>query len=367
MERSEYTWSFIIDIFYKTIIYINSLDLTMFGDIMFKMPLEDIIAKINEKSGVSVEDINTKIDEKLKLLSGLISKEGAAHIVANELGIKLFEQTGGKLEIKNILAGMRDVETLGKVIRKNDVRTFTRKDGAEGKVGSMQIADSTGSIRVVFWGDKTDLIPKVNEGDIVKVVSGYVKENNGFKEIHMGDRAELVINPEGETIGEVKSDEGRPEASRKSIKSLSEKDINVELFGTIVQVFDLRFFEVCPTCKKRARMRDGSYACEEHGNVTPDYSYVLNVILDDGTETIRSVFFRENVEGLIGMGAAEVVALKDNVEKIDSMKNSLLGEQIKVVGRVNKNEMFNRLEFMVRSVDAKPDPKAEIDKLQNAV
>jgi len=333
---------------------------------MFKMPLEDIITKINEKSGVSVEEINSKIEEKLKLLSGLISKEGAAHIVANELGIKLFEQTGGKLEIKNILAGMRDVETVGKVVRKNDLRTFTRKDGAEGKVCSVQIADSTGSIRVVFWGDKADLVSSVNDGDIVKIVSGYVKENNGFKEVHMGDRAQLVVNPEGETIGEVKVESSRAEASRKSIGELSETDINVEIMGTIVQVFDLRFFEVCPQCKKRARMRDGSFACEAHGNVTPDYSYVLNLILDDGSENIRSVFFRENVEGLTGMTAAEVVGLKDDVEKIDSMKNALLGEQIKVSGRVNKNEMFNRLEFMARGV-SKADPTEEIEKLKNAV
>ncbi len=334
--------------------------------LMFKMPLDDIIKKINEKSGKSVEEINSKIDEKLKILSGLISKEGAAHIVANELGIKLFEQTGGKLEIKNILAGMRDVETVGKVIRKNELRTFTRKDGGEGKVCSVQIADSSGNIRVVFWGDKADLVASVNEGDIIKIISGYVKENNGFKEVHMGDRAQLVVNPEGETIGEVNVQSSRPEATRKTIGELSESDINVEIMGTIVQVFDLRFFEVCPQCKKRARMRDGSFACEEHGNVTPDYSYVLNLILDDGSENIRSVFFRENVDKLTGLSSTEVVALKDNAEGIDSMKNSLLGEQVKIVGRVNKNDMFNRLEFMARGV-VKADPAEEISKLKNEV
>jgi len=42
------------------------------GGLMFKMPLNEIIEKIKEKSGLSEEDINSKIDEKLKLLSGLI-------------------------------------------------------------------------------------------------------------------------------------------------------------------------------------------------------------------------------------------------------------------------------------------------------
>ena len=70
---------------------------------MLKMDLNQILEKITVKSGLSLDEINAKIDDKLKQLSGLISKEGAAHIVANELGIKLFEQLSGKLQIKNII------------------------------------------------------------------------------------------------------------------------------------------------------------------------------------------------------------------------------------------------------------------------
>ena len=84
---------------------------------MIKLPLSDIISKIKQKSQLSEQEINAKIDKKLDQLSGLISKEGAAHIIANELGIKLFEETSGRLQIKNILAGMRNVETLGKIQR----------------------------------------------------------------------------------------------------------------------------------------------------------------------------------------------------------------------------------------------------------
>ena len=58
---------------------------------MLKIPLNDIIAKILKETSLSEAEINTKIDQKLDQLSGLISKEGAAHIIANELGVKLFE------------------------------------------------------------------------------------------------------------------------------------------------------------------------------------------------------------------------------------------------------------------------------------
>ncbi len=85
---------------------------------MLKIPLQDIIEKIKKETSLPESQINQKIEQKLSQLAGLISKEGAAHIVANELGVKLLEAFQGKLQIKNILAGMRSVETVGKVTRK---------------------------------------------------------------------------------------------------------------------------------------------------------------------------------------------------------------------------------------------------------
>ena len=69
---------------------------------MIKIHLSQIIEKIKEKSALTEEEINSRIKQKMEQLSGLISEEGAAHIIANELGIKLFEAVSGKLQIKNI-------------------------------------------------------------------------------------------------------------------------------------------------------------------------------------------------------------------------------------------------------------------------
>ena len=63
---------------------------------------QQLIEFISENSGVSTEDIERKIEAKQAKLSGLISKEGAAHIVANELGIKLMDSFSGKLQIKKM-------------------------------------------------------------------------------------------------------------------------------------------------------------------------------------------------------------------------------------------------------------------------
>src|SRR3989344_270937 len=157
---------------------------------MIKIPYEEIILKINEKTNMSVAEIEDRIEKKLKQLSGLISREGAAHIVANELGVKIFEPLSGKLQIKNILTGMRDVETIGKVLQVSDTREFMRND-AVSKVASMLIGDETGTIRVVLWGNQADNTAKLGINDVVKVIGAYVRENNGRKEIHLNDKSQL--------------------------------------------------------------------------------------------------------------------------------------------------------------------------------
>jgi replication factor A1 len=330
---------------------------------MISMPLQDIIAKIQEKTKLSDAEINSKIKAKLDQLAGLISKEGAAHIVANDLGVRLFEQTSGKLQIKNILTGMRDVETIGKVMRKFEPRSFS-VNGRQGKVASVIVADETGSIRIVCWGNNADGLSQIKEGDILKIKSGYVKENNGIKEVHLNDRGLMSINPAGETIGEVFV-QPKQEPIRKKIQELNENSNNVELFGTIVQSFEPRFFEVCPLCNKRLKQDAGAFFCEEHKHVAPEYSYVMNVVLDDGTETVRTVFFREQAQQLLGKTKEEILAYRGNTANFEAVKNDLLGKQIKVTGRASKNAMFDRIEFITNHVDANPDPNLEIERLKN--
>jgi replication factor A1 len=329
---------------------------------MISMPLNDIIAKIKEKTNLSETEINSKIKAKLDQLSGLISKEGAGHIVANELGVKLFEQTSGKLQIKNILSGMRDVETVGKLIRKFDAREF-KVNGRDGKVANIILGDETGTVRVVCWGSKADEISKAKEGDIIKIKSGYIRENNGSKEIHMNDRSSVIINPDGEKIDSV-AETKRPDAVRMKIQNLNDNSSNVELFGTIVQSFEPRFFEVCPTCNKRLKQDNGVFYCEEHKHVPPNYSYVMNIVLDDGTETIRAVFFREQVLKLLNKTKDEIMAYKNEPGSFETIKNDLLGKQIKIKGRTSKNAMFDRLEFVTNDVDINPDPQEEMKILE---
>lgn len=322
---------------------------------MIRMPLPDILARIKEKTGLQDADIIAKIDAKCAALAGLISKEGAAHIIANELGVKLFEG-GGK--IKDLLPGMRNAEILGRITQIYEVREFKRADGTEGKVGSFLVGDDTGVVRVVCWGSQADVLNQLSAGAPLKVTGGMVRENQrGYKEVHLNEASRVQLNPK-ETVPEVKSNK----ATRKTLKELTESDEQVEIMGTIVQVFDPKFFEVCPQCSSRLKEVDGQWVCDEHSALMPDYSYLVNVFLDDGTDNMRIVLFRNQAERLLSKTKEQMIAYRVNPETFEPIKTELLGEQFKFVGRAKKNTFFDRIEFIANQV-YKASPQEELARV----
>ncbi len=337
---------------------------------MIRLSYDEIVAKIKEKASLSDGEIADRVSKKTAQLAGLVSKEGAAHIVASELGIRLVEQLSGRLQVKNILNGMRDVETVGKVLQVFEERQFST-NGREGKVASLQIADETGGIRAVLWNEQADNAKGVKVDDVVKIKGAYVRERNGLKELHLNDRSVLLVNPPGETVdvavapaASTLQQQKKPDVVRKKLSELSDSDSIVEVLGTIVQVFDIKFFEVCPDCGKRAKPVNGAFECGQHGAVKPSYSYVLNTVIDDGTETMRLVLFRRTAERLLRKSEQEVLAYRLQPDTFQQVKNDLLGNFVKAVVRVNKNDMFDRLELVAQEVyEANPDE--EITRLND--
>jgi ssDNA-binding replication factor A large subunit len=326
---------------------------------MMSMPLPEIIAKIKADSGLSEEEINKRIKQKLEILSGLISKEGAAHIIANELGVKLVQE--GAVQVKSLLAGMKNVEVTGKIVTKYELREFGNAE-RKGKVASALLGDETGIIRVVFWNDQADRFEELKEGDVVRISQCLIKDNQGRKELHINSMSKITVNPKGVSI-DVKAKE---ESVRKKIQDLVQGEDNVEVFGTIVQVFDIRFFETCPKCGKRVSRKEEDVVCEAHGVVISDYSYVLNVFLDDGTGNMRIVLWKTQVQRLLKLSHEDIKAFREKPADFEKVKSDLLGNFIKFVGRVNKNEGFDSLEFVPRLVFPDVDPKEEIGLLKKA-
>ncbi len=301
---------------------------------------EEVVAKIKESTRLSDEEISSSINAKMRQFAGLVSKEGAAHIYANELGIKLLgpqQPLSSKLKISSIAAGMQNVEVLAKILAIYPAKQFSA-NGRAGQVGSMVLGDETGTMRAVLWNEQASKLSLVNKGDILKIKGAYIKENrNNALELHVNNRSMLVVNPPGESV-EVK--ELRRETPIRKISEITDSDLFIEVYGTVVEVFDIRFFE-----DKRASTPE-----------KPVYSYVLSVFLDDGTASVRSVFFRDSVQKLVSRSNEEILGFKDTPELFEPVKNEVLGKFLKINARVNKNEMYNRIELVANSVqEVKPE------------
>jgi ssDNA-binding replication factor A large subunit len=324
---------------------------------MFKIPLADLKSKILETGTLSADDLDAKIKAKINELSGLISEEGAAHIIANELGISLAPPEKESMKLKEIYAGMRGVSCVGKIVRKYDVREF-QKDDRTGKVCSLLLGDETGVIRLVFWNEQVEQLTSVNEGDVLHVKNAYARENRSDRELHLGQKGEIEVNPEGIAVQSVRQ---TSEFTRKSINTLQAGESNVEVLGTVVQVFDPRFWSTCPECNKKVTQNGEVFDCATHGTVQPGTSYVMNVVVDDGTSTIRTVFWKNQTNNLVGKD--DLSEYKENPSSFEDVKTDLLGEQFKLMGRVVKNDMFDRLEFSVQVVE-KANAEEELARLE---
>lgn len=327
---------------------------------MLKLSYEDIKRKIKEEKGTSDEEIEEKVKQKLDKLSGLISKEGAAHIVANELGVKLFPDSQKKrYKIKEIMAGLRGVEVVGRIAKKYETRTFN-KNGREGKVASLLLGDETGVLRVVLWDENhIKQVEQMQENDIIKIVNAYSKENQGFREVHLGNRSEITLNPEGENIEAIKQVR---DFSQKKIDELQVGDL-VKVLGTVVQVFEPRFYEACPDCNRKVSIEGEKKVCPEHGAVIGKYVPILNFLFDDGTDNIRVVCFRDTVEKALNQTEEQVQRYRENPLEFETVKNELQGKHLMLTGRVTKNEMFDRLEYIAQDVTT-VDPKTLVAEAQ---
>lgn len=294
---------------------------------------EKLLERIARSAGLMKEDVEKKVEAKREKLSGLISKEGAAQVVASELGIS-FESE--KLMIDELLPGMRSVNLVGKVINLTPVRTFKTKRGDESKVTNLWIADETSNIRVVLWDtNHIELIEKgdVKEGTVVEISNGSMRDN----ELHLGSFSEFKLS--SEDMDDVKTEKIVREKNIVDFR----KGENTSVRAFVVQIFEPKFFNVCPECKRKVVQEGDVFSCGEHNKVIPEKRALVNIVLDDGTESIRSVIFHEKISSL---GLTDL----ENSNLLLQQKQNLLGKEMFFTGNVRNNAFFNTPEFIIDDV-----------------
>ena len=332
---------------------------------MVELEFDELVTKIVSASGMTKDDVIARINAKINELSGLVSKKGAAHIIASSLGIQIYDSKKGKLlELKDLVDGLTSVSVKGVVTRIFPINEFER-EGRKGKVGNVVINDGTAEVRLVFWNETTDILTNehLNVNDFIKIHHLRSKKGNYGMELHFTSRSRIELNTEEEPP-KIKSFNGpqRVNPSRYLICDLQD-GIESEVRGTIVQVSDRSlFYDTCPKCAKS--VKEGE--CKEHGKIEPVKSLKVNLVLDDGTGNIRCVFFKQQAEALLGLSSEKALSIskeKGNDAAILE-ERQLIGEEIIVSGKVNHNDYSDQSELMARTVN-RAEALKEIERLTN--
>lgn len=327
---------------------------------------ETVVRKIVEESHLPREEILSLIEAKKKELAGLLSDVGAAHIIANELGIQTLPSLNKQSsKVEDLKPGMGSVDLLARVSRIFPKREFD-KAGRIGQVASVIILDETGTARLVLWGALANFTEAAKTGDIVKITNGYVKaDREGRPEVHASNRTRISINPEGEgkDLPAVSAGSGSFSfAKDKLIGELTDAEASqVSLRAVVMKIFDTRspFYETCPTCSKSVN------TCAEHDHSSTKRALILNLLIDDGTGVLRATLFKQAAESLLGMKTEEAEKLADlagNPLVLYAAANKIVGSEKVFTGRVRHNAVFDRREMVANSV-APVNVQAEVEKL----
>ena len=287
---------------------------------MMEVSYEKLLEKISKASGLEKAEIERRVEAKRAKLSGLISREGAAQVVAAELGISFDNE---KVKLDELISGMRKANVVAKILKIFPARTFS-KNGKEGKVANMIVADDTSNIKVVLWDtNHIDLIEKgqIGEETVIEILNASVRGN----ELHLGSFSEL--KPSSEIIENVKTGKMFKE---KEIHDFKLSD-NASTRAFVVQAFEPKWFNVCPECKQKVALEGEQYVCAEHGKISSEKRGLMNLVLDDGTETMRAVMFH------------------DVMKEFGDNRENLIGKEMIFSGDVRLNKFFNTTEFIIES------------------
>lgn len=323
--------------------------------------LEEILEKIIETTGMKREEVLKRIEDKKRELSNLISDDGAAYILAKDLGIALIKRKSYDIKIGDIVAGMKNINVVGRIVEVNEIKSFERERGderGEGKLLSFLIGDETGIIRVVLWDDEIKKFRGFSKGDVIRILDAYVRDNFGTPELRVSrGEIELVTGEDAKKIPAIEEiSKIEKEYPRINISDL-EDGRYANIRACLVQVFDTNpFFFTCPDCNQVVKEE-----CEIHKKREP--SLVISGVVDDGTGNIRIVIFRENAEKILGTSAKE--AFGSNLNVYNELQK-VLGKDFIFKGYVKRNRIYDRLEFVVNNVED-VDFKREIEMLENEI
>jgi replication factor A1 len=328
------------------------------------MSFEEVLEKIVEETEAEEEDIQEEVEEKMDEFEGLVSEEGAIHLVAKEYGVNIQEAAENDLDIENIVPEMRKLNIKGRVLNISDLNTFERDDEDEedGKVQNILLGDDTGTIRITLWDEQTEIAEKIEEGDPIQISGAYtIEDDQGRAEIRLGDSAQVAMADE-EDVPEVETrDSGSMTEAR--IGDVTTEGASFRVRGLLVAMYPSNpFYQVDPETGDTVREDDDGNLVTDDGKEVeePDHRLAISGVLDDGSGTLRVVFFGEQARKILGID--EETEREGDQDAVEEAAEEAVGEELEVEGRTRYNDYFDQIEIMANSVE-RLEPEEEIEEL----
>lgn len=328
------------------------------------METAEIIEKITEESELQKEDIKEKIDEKMEEFEGLVSEEGAAHLVAKEHGINIAETKNQDLKIDNIVPEMRKVSIKARVVNITEANTFERDDGDEGKVQNMVLGDDTGTIRLTLWDEQTEIAEKVSKEDTIQISGAYtVEDQNGNAEVRLGDEVQVKMIDENEVPEVKKGAQGT--TTQAEIGEVRTEGTTFEVTGMVMDIYTSNpFYRVDPDTGDTVRENDdGEYETDDGKTVeNPDHRLAISGVIDDGTGNIRAVLFGNQARKLLQID--EETEKEGDKKAVEEAAQKAIGKEIKLTGRTRYNDYFGKIEILANNFEEVSEDE-QIEQLLN--
>ncbi|UCH31477.1 MAG: hypothetical protein JSV05_08280 [Candidatus Bathyarchaeota archaeon] len=239
---------------------------------------------------ISIEEITMAIEKKKEASGGLLTSAAAARLVAAELGVRIeLKKSTPKLHINQLVSGLADVSIFGRVLLINLPKVFHRPNGS-GLIARLLIADRTGMIKVILWGDKAKFSENIRLGQIMKFSHGYVRSSqNGELELHMGERGQIEVDPKDK----IEEDFPHIQDFLERIAELREDQRKVIVRGNIQAISPVSTFQ----------RRNGTQG------------KVLRIMLKDKTGIIPVVFWDAKAENMTKAKKGMIVFLINGIVK----------------------------------------------------
>lgn len=255
----------------------------------------------NARTRLGMYNVDLNIGSGARLIK--LSEEQASAMFIPELST-LEKNLYDYKNISDLDEDDQDVIVVGRVIELSDMREFERDDGSEGFVRNVEIADDTGSLKVVLW-DK-DAKREFENGQAIKLQNPRIRLDMDNRIEANVNRSTAILDPSESEIEKLPTHEELMEMIyvSKPIEALAEDDTNVCVTGTIREVSTERnILRKCPNCRANVDETIDEYVCPNCGHTfdEPNYLFMIPTRIEDDTGDIQVTFFDNLAEELIGM------------------------------------------------------------------